>query len=171
MPTGGDYFKIGGMVLLAIIVFTWPTLQIQLRTDQNSNFPNEIKTVNDKFQIMGTVWNRGGLVTGKSIIIPNTCFSLLLSENISCKHQGYSGAVPCAAGVCDYVEPGKLLPEQTFYFELQKPVNFSMEVLATGFLGELEIIKSTKKFYCDAAHRSDIPSEYKISCLESTGAI
>ena len=153
-----DVIKIVGVIILLIVtILTWPSLQIEPQK------LNSLSPFNNEIRIKNSVWNKGGEVSGFSIIIPSVCILAQVDNNITCKHKGYGGYVNCTTGICNKVYAGKLSREDELTLKLpnNKPLNFSIIVNARGMLGPIIVTKDYKIYFCEKTENENYDCKIK----------
>ena len=136
----------GGVAILTVfigiivIVLTWPILQIQTK-----NLISE----NNKLTLTTSVWNKGGDISGFSLITPNVCIYYSLSNNLTCSHKGYDDYSDCSIGICSKVSPGDLSSEDLLTITTpNQKTNFSFNISTFGTLGFIPVARDSKSIFC-----------------------
>lgn len=127
-------------------LLTWPNLDVQIKDVDI----NDLRVTYNEAKVNAAIWNKGGDISGFSIISPNACIYANVDSNITCQHRGYSGYVNCTSGVCGKAVANAASNENEFLlrFPNAKPSNFSINFSTTGFFGILPVSKDSKSYFC-----------------------
>lgn len=133
------------IIILLVVFFTWPTIQIQPQGTRS------IMVVENQVTIKANVWNKGGDISGFSIITPNICLLATTSSNLTCKHGDPSELHDCdAMRICNKLPAGDISGDHKFIVTLPEDDSevFSINITATADFGPATVRTTIKELSC-----------------------
>lgn len=140
----------GVLLVLGIVlaILTWPKLSLQTKfeggqSDFTIYYPNTAK-------LTVSVWNRGGVISDWRMITPESCIFSIVTENITCTHEGFSGAVPCTTGICGLTKAQETGPidVMSLKFNTPHPLNFTITLFAQSSFSFLSVASLNETYTC-----------------------
>ena len=146
--TGTIIAIISSVVGIILIILTWPRLNLQTnfgggQNDFTMHYPNTA-------ELTVSVWNRGGSISDWRIIAPESCVSAIVTGNVTCSHESFSGAIPCNMSVCGPTLAQSSGPIDKMSLKINEPYpnNFTINLYALSSFSIINIASMNASYTC-----------------------